>query len=197
MLDRDLSAFCEAPQWFAVQVAPKHEKKVTIILGHKSCVHFLPVYRSKRKWSDRVKNVELPLFPGYVFCQITRLLARHVLATPGVYRIVGFGGKPYPLSDEEMERLQRVTSSGRDLQPGGAFVIGERVRVVEGALAGVCGTLSHINNQQRLVIRVDLIQQSASVEVDISTVIPIRQCCTTTSTESRTRAGEPQEQIVS
>jgi transcriptional antiterminator NusG len=170
MSDVEIPPFCAQPKWFAVQVAARHEKKVALMLEGKGCLHFLPTYKSKRRWTDRAKLIEQPLFPGYVFCQITRPLARHVLGTSGVRRIVTFGGRPYPLSDEEILVLRQVVSSGEDVQPSQYLAIGERVKITSGPFAGISGFLTHFKNQQRLVISVDLIQKSVSIEVEISSV---------------------------
>ena len=166
----EIPPFYAQPKWFAVQVALRHERKVAFMLGSKGCVHFLPTYKSKSRWTDRAKLIEQPLFPGYIFCQITRPLARHVLGTSGVRRIVAFGGRPYPLSDEEILVLRQVVSSGEDVQPSQYLAIGERVEVTSGPFAGISGFLTHFKNQLRLVISVDLIQKSVSIEVDISSV---------------------------
>ena len=174
MLNGEIPSSYAQPKWFAVQVALRHERKVALMLGCKGCVHFLPTYKSKRKWTDRSKLIEQPLFPGYVFCQITRPLARHVLGTPGVHRIVAFGGRPCPVSDEEILVLRQVVSSGEDVQPSQYLAIGKRVKITSGPFAGVSGFLTQFKNQQRLVISVDLIQKSVSIEVDISSVSATR-----------------------
>lgn len=170
MLDAEIPPSYAQPKWFAVQVALRHERKVALMLECKGCVHFLPTYKSKRRWADRAKLIEQPLFPGYVFCQITRPLARHVLGTSGVRRIVTFGGRPYPLSDEEILVLRQVVSSGEDVRPSQYLAIGERVEITSGPFAGISGFLTHFKNQQRLVISIDLIQKSVSIEVDFSLV---------------------------
>src|SRR5882757_2803627 len=102
----------EVESWFAIQSAPKAEKKVAECLTHKGYRCFLPLYRSQRKWSDRTKVLELPLFPGYVFCRMRKDVSAPIRATPGVIRIVGFGDKPYPIPDSEIESLQQIVSLG-------------------------------------------------------------------------------------
>src|SRR5262245_944913 len=103
--------------WFAVQVMPKHEKKVAAMLAYKGCTHFLPCRKVSNKWSDRMKVIEQPLFPNYVFCLVGNEEFRVVLDVPGVYRIVGFGGKPCPVADQEIHALQKIVGSGLNAMP--------------------------------------------------------------------------------
>src|SRR5579871_6252125 len=102
--------------WFALQVVPRHEKKVDTLLGHSGCEHLLPVCNASRKWSDRVKTIEQPLFPGYVFFRTQRSLMEIVRSVPGIIRIVSFGGKPHPVPEEEIEALKRLTGVERDVR---------------------------------------------------------------------------------
>jgi len=165
--------FNEQVRWFALQVIPKHERKVANILTYKGHTNFLPTYKKKQRWSDRTKVLELPLFSGYVFCQLNHSMARDVLSTPGVNRMVGFGGKPYPILDEEIGALQKVMRSGIPPRPELYLKVGRKVQVTDGPLAGVVGILTRYTNQERLVISVDMIAQSISVEIDVSMATPI------------------------
>src|ERR1700690_2508632 len=88
--------------WYALQVASKCEKAVSTGLVLRGYSEFLPLYRSRRKWSDRFQDVDLPLFPGYVFCQVDIYHRLPVLMIPGVVRIVGVGKMPMPVDDSEM-----------------------------------------------------------------------------------------------
>lgn len=166
--------FCaEEVRWFVLQVVPKHERKVANILAYKGCTNFVPTYKKKQRWSDRLKSVELPLFPGYVFCRLYHSLAREVLSTPGVNRIVGFGGKPFPVPDDEISALQKIVTSGVQSRPERYLNVGSKVQITAGPLAGVVGILSRYKSQERLVISVDLITQSISVEIEASITAPL------------------------
>jgi transcriptional antiterminator RfaH len=92
-----------ATPWFALQTRPKNEKQVERLLTHKGYECCLPMYRQKRRWSDRVIEVELPLFPTYVFCRFISSAIGKAISTPGVIRIVGFGGRPAEVELEEIE----------------------------------------------------------------------------------------------
>lgn len=159
--------------WFAAQVTPRHEKKVEVILGLRFHEHFLPTYLARRKWSDRVKTIEEPLFPGYVFVKITRSVVGEVLAIPGVIRIVNFGGKPCPVPEEEIVALQLVCRSNRDMCAFPYLNAGQKVQVVAGPLSGVTGIIMNWKKQDRVIINIDLIMKSVAVEVDRMEVVPI------------------------
>lgn len=155
----------ESGSWFAIQVASRAERKVSTSLTCKGYECFLPLYKASRKWSDRNKILELPLFPGYVFCRILEAGTGFVLATPGAIRVVGFGGKPYPVSETEISALQQVVRSGVDVSPTPFLRIGQKVEIKNGPLSGVSGIIVHMKNR-RLVLSVDLLMRSISIDVD-------------------------------
>lgn len=160
----------EIALWFAVQVVPRHEFKVSFQLRLKGEEEFLPTVATQHQWSDRKKIIDHPLFPGYVFCRVTRSSFGTVLRTPGVYRFVGFGGKPHPISDAEICSLRHVVVSGRDLASVPYMSLGQKVRVEHGPLCGVTGIVTRFNNRNRLIISVDLLMKSIAVDVAISEV---------------------------
>ena len=165
----------ELEYWFAVQVVPRHENKVASLLDYKGYQRFVPTYRSSRQWCDRKKVLELPLFPGYVFCRIVHgIAAGLVLTTPGVIRVVGFGGKPYPIPDHEIDAIQRVALSS-DAVPVPYLKVGRRVQISNGPLSGVTGILTQVKNHHRLVVSVDLIMNSVSIDVDLLDVRPVNE----------------------
>jgi len=163
----------EKDLWFAVQVTPRHEKKVDVMLSQKDYGHFLPMSSVRRNWSDRVKEIEQPLFPGYVFCRSRSSLVGNLRRTPGIIRIISFGGKPCPIDDGEIEALQRVVESRRDICSFPYFTAGQRVQVVTGPLSGITGIISQVKKRNRLIIAVDLIQKAISVEIDGAEVVPL------------------------
>src|SRR5579884_1181753 len=101
----------DSTRWFAISVVPRKEKSVSDALRAKGYEAFLPLYAARRKWSDRIKTVELPLFPGYVFCRIQPKQHAPILKTPAVMSVVGFGDQPHPVDDAEIEALQKVCES--------------------------------------------------------------------------------------
>src|ERR1700741_1080999 len=103
--------------WFALQTLPRNEKQVERLLIYKGYECCLPMYRQKRWWSDRVVEVELPLFPMYVFCRFVSSSIGKAISTPGVTRIVGFGGQPAEVRVGEIEALQLLCQSGLLREP--------------------------------------------------------------------------------
>lgn len=162
----------EVESWLALQVAPQHEQKVATVLGYKGFEPFFPTYKSRRRWSDRIKILTLPLFSGYIFCRSKRPISA-LLATPGVIRIVSFGGKPCPVADEEIATLRAMVATGADPRPFPYLTTGQRVRIIrEGSLFGIVGILTKTKNHARLVVSVDMIAKSISIEIDHRDVVP-------------------------
>jgi transcription termination/antitermination protein NusG len=156
----------QRPCWFVLTVKPRHEKTTAQRLRMRELQDFLPLYRVRRAWSDRTQTLELPLFPGYVFCRFNYQQRLHVLNTPGVRSIVGFGATDVPVEDETVEALQMLVASGRPMGPQSRILVGERVRITQGPLEGVRGTLVREGTAWRVVVNVELLHRSVAVEVD-------------------------------
>jgi transcription antitermination factor NusG len=158
------------PHWYAVFTSPRHEKRVREHLEYRRVECFLPLFRSIHRWKNGCKaQVELPLFPGYLFVNIPRNERVRVLDVPGILSFVGPRGEPARLSDFEIETLR----SGLHLQifePYHGLAIGQKVRINTGALQGLEGVMVRNANGLRVVITVDLIQQSVAVELDADAV---------------------------
>ncbi len=159
--------------WYALRVRSRHENTVALHLQARGYESFLPVYRSQRRWSDRFKEIELPLFPGYVFCQFDPLNRLPILSVPGIVHVVGVGRTPIPVDETEIAALQAAVKSGLPRQPWPFVEIGHRVRVEHGPLRGVEGILLGFRGHQRLVLSVTLLQRSVAVQVDESWVLPL------------------------
>jgi transcription antitermination factor NusG len=162
--------FSDMGPWFALQVVPRHEKSVDKILEYRGYSHFLPTCHVRRRWSDRVSIVEEPLFPGYVFCRSQSNLMEIVRGSPGIIRIVAFGGRPHPVPDEEIEALQKIVHGEREYSAFPYLNVGQKVQVISGPLTGVSGTITQFKNRDRLVISLEAIMKSVSVEIDHSEV---------------------------
>src|SRR5713226_1928435 len=146
--------------WFALQVKSRYENSVATHLAGKGYEWFLPLQKSRRRWSDRIKEIEQPLFPGYVFCRFDPLARLPILITPGVIRIVGIGKTPIPIEDSEILSIQTIVKSGLPSQPWPFLQIGERVRIDSGPLEGLEGILLQSKANHRLVVSVTLLQRS-------------------------------------
>lgn len=160
--------------WYALSTCANHEKRVAQQLRMRSIPYFLPVYESVRKWQDRRKRLELTLFPGYIFVRIHLQDRLRVLELASVVRLVSFGGLPYALPDGEIEALQKIPSCRLQAEPYCHPVLGKRARIIRGPLQGMEGTLVRKKGSVRLVLSIDMIRQSASVEVDAMDVEPLK-----------------------
>jgi transcription antitermination factor NusG len=160
-----LMTFAE-PHWFVAHTSANHEKRVTQQLLERSVEHFLPLYETVRRWKDRRMKLQLPLFPGYVFVRLPLRDRLKVLQVHGVARLVAFNGQPAVLPDREIEALRVSLTSQLRTEPHPYLTIGRRVRVKRGPLEGVEGFLIRKKNACRVVLSLDLIMRSASVEVD-------------------------------
>ncbi len=155
--------------WAAVQVKPNHESKVARHLDCRGCCYYVPTYRTARQWSDRKKEAAVPLFPGYVFCRYCESGRKVILSTPSVLRILGVGGHPEAVSDDELSAVHRIVTSGLACEPAAYLQSGDRVRITRGALKGLQGiVLGFKGNQYRFLVSLSLLQRSVAVEVDVT-----------------------------
>ena len=159
--------------WYALRVKSRYENTVATHLQGRGYESFLPVYKSQRRWSDRFKEIELPLFSGYVFCQFSPLNRLPILSIPGVVHVVGVGRTPIPIDESEIAAIQAGIKSGLPSQPWPFLQVGNRVRIEYGPLCGLEGILSGFRGHQRLVLSVTLLQRSIAVQVDAAWVQPL------------------------
>jgi transcription antitermination factor NusG len=170
---------CEPPpeylhaRWYAAYTAPRHEKRVSLQMQERQVDCFLPLYKSIRRWKDRRKELELPLFPGYVFVHLALRDRLQVLQLPGVVQLVSFQGKPASLPDSEVEALRSGLAANMGMQPHPYLRVGRRVRVRSGSVAGVEGILLRRKQKFRVVISIELIQRSVAIEVDEADIEPV------------------------
>jgi transcription termination/antitermination protein NusG len=169
----DVGASCSSPlQWFALRVRSNFEQPVSNLLSAKGVEEFLPRYRCRRIWSDRVRDLQLPLFPGYVFCRIPIEERSLVLATTGVVNLVGVHGRPLPIDDREIAGVRQMVESQSPVEPWPLHRIGQRVKVRRGPLAGLEGILLKLKDSCRLVVSVTLLGRSVAAEIDAAYVSP-------------------------
>jgi transcription antitermination factor NusG len=168
-----LTANSNALNWFALQTRSRWEATTAELLRGKGLETLLPTYTSKRKWSDRLKVVESPLFPGYVFCRFNVHNRLPVLITPGVISVVGRGKTPVAVEDSEIFSIQAAIGSGMQLEPWPYVEIGERVRIKDDVLDGMEGILTNFKGSQRVVISVTLLRRSVALEIDRSRITPL------------------------
>jgi transcription antitermination factor NusG len=157
--------------WHALYVRSRHEKSVYAQLDAKAAGVFLPLYSKKQKWADRWKIVQLPLFPGYVFCRFDASQRSSVLATSGVIDVVRTGSQPAAIDECEIEAIHRVVQSPLLSEPFPDLVKGSRVMMSDGPLKGLTGTLMEVRKSFRLVISVELLRRSVLIEIDRDWVV--------------------------
>ena len=163
-----------ATLWFALRVRSRYENFVTAFLGAKGYECFLPTYICRRRWSDRIKKLELPLFSGYLFCRFDPQNRLPILKAPGLISIVGIAKRPIPVDESEIAALRTLVNSGFGREPWPYLQAGQRVRIEYGALCGLEGILQSFKGRHRIVISVSLLQRSVAAEIDTAWVTPIR-----------------------
>jgi transcription antitermination factor NusG len=159
--------------WFALQVRTRNEAGVAEQLRGRGYERFLPLYKVRKRWSDRIKEIDAPLFPGYLFCRFDPQDRLPILKTPGVMQIVGFKKGPVAVDESEIHALQTIISAGAPHQPCPFLTAGDRVRIESGPLLGLEGILTEVRRSHRLVLSVTLLQRSVAVEIDAALVTAI------------------------
>lgn len=176
-----------ACKWYALRVRSRHEQVVAKHLSSRGYESFLPTYKNRRRWSDRFKEIEVPLFAGYVFCQFDMLNRLPILTIPGVVHVVGIGKNPVPIDESEIAAIQASIKCGLPRQPWPFLRVGDRVRIEHGPLCGVEGILLRSAGHQRLVLSVSLLQRSVAVQINEEWIRPLPK---KQETSSRTAASD-------
>ena len=158
--------------WFAILARSGREKYATMLLENAGFECFLPISKSTRKWSDRMKDVEVPLFPGYLFCRMNPNDRLPVLTTPGVIQIAGIGKMPIPVEEHEIAAVRQIEKSGLSAMPWPYLRVGNTARIEEGPLRGVSGIVVKIKSALKLVLSIELLQRSIAVEIDRNWISP-------------------------
>jgi transcription antitermination factor NusG len=166
----EASTDLEAP-WFAVAVKPRHEKCVTRLMEYKGITSWLPIEERTHRYGVRLRKFEVPLFPGYVFCQLQPAAHMPVVTTPGVLRIAGIGRTPIPLDQAEVQSIRTAALRRAHLRPCEYLEGGEQVRIVAGSLAGVTGTVVSTVRPFRVRLSITLLQRAVLLEIDSDDVI--------------------------
>jgi transcription antitermination factor NusG len=160
-------------RWYALYVRSRHERAVENSLRNKGYSVFSPWYRTKRKRVDRIAEIEVALFPGYVFCQFDSNKRLPILITPGVVGVVGRRNRPEPVDDTEIDSIRTVALAGRSVQPWPFLKLGQRIRMQSGPLTGVEGIFLRVQDKDHLVVSVTLLQRAVSVVIERDSVSPV------------------------
>ena len=151
--------------WLAAYTRSRHELAVVNQLHQKGLTTLLPTYERLSRWTDRVRRTRTPLFPGYVFVCAADIERARVLQTEGVVNIVSCAGKPLPLSANDMRRLRLCAENPAAIEPHPYLRLGQRVRVKHGLFQGWEGVLVEKKNSTRLVITIEQIMRSVSIDL--------------------------------
>lgn len=162
-----------AHRWYALYVRSRHEKAVENSLKGKGYTVFSPSYRMKRKRVDRIAEIDVALFPGYVFCHFNLNKRLPILMTPGIVRIVGPGNTAEPVDDDEIASIRTIALSGRPVQPWPFLRSGQRIRLEAGPLMGAEGIFLRVKDEYQLVVSITLLQRAISVVVEKDVVAPL------------------------
>jgi transcriptional antiterminator NusG len=166
-------------RWYAVRTMPNRESAVNQMLEDKGYERLLPTYRTRVRWADRVKELERPLFPGYLFCRFDARERVPVLNTPGVIDIVRVAGHPAPVDEDQLASVRAAIESGYTCLPCPYAEIGKEIKIGFGPLAGVSGVLVEIKRTLRLVLSVSNLNLAMMVEVDADALAPREPCAVT------------------
>ena len=161
----------EPREWFAIAVKPRHEKSVAQALDTKGYETFVPLYKHRNRYAARLRDFELPLFPGYVFSRFELFKRLPVMITPGVTRILGVGPNPTPLDPNEIASLRKTLDKALSARTIPFLQTGSKVRICEGPLQGVLGIIVSVRGEPRIVLSATLLQRSVMVEVDSSWLV--------------------------
>jgi transcription antitermination factor NusG len=155
----------DRPRWYVAYTLPRHEKAVANRLVSQKVTSYLPLYSAVRCWNRRRVEVELPLFPGYVFVRMLVSDRIRILSRPGIIRLLSVNGNLAVLPDEEMQRLQSSLALWK-AKPYPFLISGKQVRIKSGPFAGLEGTILRRKGKMRLLVTLDLIQSAMLLELD-------------------------------
>jgi transcription antitermination factor NusG len=153
-------------KWYAVYTKPRAEKQVNQKLIEEGVETFLPLQKTYRKWSDRKKLVEKPLLPSYLFVKTKTRNFHYVYKVQGIVKFVSFEGKPVSIPKKQIDNLRLLVDSDAKIEVTSEnFARGDNVEVISGALVGLTGELIRIGSRNRVVIRIDRLDQNLLVRI--------------------------------
>ena len=156
-----------AHPWYGLRTRSKFEKSTVLSLSSKGYAPYLPCYRRRQRWSDRIIETEDPLFPGYVFCRFDLSKRLPILMTPGIVSVIGAGKQPLAIPDSEIAAVETILKSGLGAEPSPYVREGQRVHIDKGPLTGLEGIfMNQRKNEWRIVVSIGMLERSISAEID-------------------------------
>lgn len=170
-----LTDICDEPKWYAVHTKSRHEKVAEVSLKNRGINVFLPLREVLSQWKDRKKIINIPLFPSYLFVRVGLSDIQNVMFTKGVLRLVGCNGTPVPVPTEQIEAVIKVVQNKLKYDPYPYLDVGRDVLIKRGPLQGIVGKIVDKKKSARhtLIISIDLIKRSVSIEVDVLDIEPL------------------------
>ena len=169
MLETSRSIYGELnilPNWYALSTKARHEKKVHSQLLQKGITSYLPLQTIHRRWSDRYKEVQEPVFSCYIFVKIPLKQRLEVLQTDGAVRLVSFNGIPATIPDDQVNAIRTILENNYQIEKVDYLTPGQKIEVIQGPLKGTRGILAEVKNSHRLILRIDSIMQAISFNID-------------------------------
>jgi transcription antitermination factor NusG len=169
MLETSRSIYGElnvVKNWYALSTKARHEKKVHNQLTQKGITSYLPLQNFYRRWSDRYKEIQEPLFSCYVFVKIALKDRLTVLQTDGAVRLVSFNGIPATIPDDQINAIRTLLENNYQIERVDYLTPGQKIQVIQGPLKGIKGILVEVKNSHRLILRIDSIMQAISIDID-------------------------------
>jgi transcription antitermination factor NusG len=157
-------------EWYAVYTKHQHEKTAANYLASNDFEVLLPLYRASHRGRGRATDVFLPVFPCYLFIRASLSRRTDILKTPGVFWLLENSGRACSVPEADMEAVRKIAESPRLVEPHEYLKLGDIVRIREGSLSGITGILTRVKNRYRVVLTIELLKKSVSVEVDFSAV---------------------------
>jgi transcription antitermination factor NusG len=160
--------------WFIYYTYPKAEKAILKEFEKSNFEVFLPLIKVKRKWSDRIKILDTPLFPNYIFIKSNKEDIYKIIKHPKIVKYVAFEGRPAVLKDEEICLIRKLSNNYNDIKTEGAILVGDKVKIKTGSLEGFTGTLIEQKGSTRFGIKLHELNQTISIEISLENIERIR-----------------------
>ena len=157
-------------RWYVYYTFPKSEFVVKKEFEKANFEVFLPLRKVKRQWSDRVKIIDVPLFPNYIFIRSISEDIYNIIRHPKIIKYVAFEGRPASLKDEEILLMRKFTNNNNNIEIDLSVMIGNKVRIISGPLLGLTGTLIERKGSNRFGIKLHELSQTLSIEIKLENV---------------------------
>lgn len=162
-------------KWYAIYTRPRWEKKVNGLLSQKGIESYCPLNKVRRKWSDRIKLVEEPLFKSYVFVKIDESARTKVRMTNGVVNFVYWNGKPAIIKEKEIQVIRRFLDEFENVEVTKInFEPDDRVKVISGPMMEQEGKVLEVKNKVAKVC-IDSLGYMLVAYIDKSKLISAQQ----------------------